>query len=432
MIKINSFSKSAIALSTLIACGFSASAIAGPFQTSKAFDLTVGAGSTYNAAADTITGGVVSAPFGASTVQELRDQITDSGLKQVNANYSATGSAVIRAGYRGLPIVLSSTNNSTAVSLNIPSIGLAKTFSSKTNRDDNTKDLFDYLKSTGEDVLNQLQQKLAEKSPIDPIAGNPASMQTRMVMDDFDRSFTQFASNIKASSADQSSAPGLIGPGLSLGTVSSGGISTNSTTLPLSYTIRNDLDPRKQWSFHLPLTTSDTAGGKSYGGSLGVAYRFPVNDEWALMPSVSYGITGSADLGAAAAMLAASVTSQYMMRMDGYDLAFGNMIGMYQSSKLSAGDYAVDPKINNTVFRNGVMASFPTDAFGTRAAIEVSFILTNFTGTALYSNQYQELGVTLGTNKSANAARTYYRAGLTYLSGENGITGARLNFGYWF
>jgi hypothetical protein len=108
------------------------------------------------------------------------------------------------------------------------------------------------------------------------------------------------------------------------------------------------------------------------------------------------------------------------------------MIGVYQSTKLNAGDYSVDPHINNTVYRNGLLASFPLTSFGQKMALEASYIITNYTGSALYSNMYQEIGLTIGTNKSANAARTYMRVGATYLTGENGITGYKLNFGYWF
>lgn len=415
-------------------CLFSQAAQAGPFLTSKPFDITVGTGSgaMYDAATDTISGGTVSAAFGASTLADLKDQLTDSGLSQINANYTPTSGAIIRAGYRGLPLVLSSVNNSSAVRLDIQSIGLNKTFSAQPTRDGNTSDLFDYLKSNGASILNDLQKKLAELSPIDPIAGNPTSMQSRMVIDDFDRSFTQFASNLKA---DPSSEPGggnLVGTGITLGSMSVGGITTGTTSIPFSYTVRNDLDPRKQLSFYAPITISDSAGAKSAGINFGVAYRFPMNDEWALMPSASYGITGSADLGAAAAMTGVSVTSQYTMKLESFDLAIGNMIGAYQTSKINAGDYSVDPQISNTVYRNGVLASFPTLAFGRKMAFELSCILTNYTGSALYASRYQEIGIAIGTNKGANSARTYLRAGATYINGENGITGARLNLGYWF
>ena len=413
---------------------FPMAAQAGPFLTNKPFDITVGAGvgTSYNAATDTITGGTVSAAFGAGNLSDLKNQITDAGLAQINASYTPTGGAVIRAGYRGLPIVLSTVNNSTAVTLDIQSIGLSQTFSAQSTRDANTTDLFEYLKSSGASILNDLQKKLAEVSPIDPIAGNPSSLQSRIVTDDFDRGFTQFASNVKSDPTSEQSSGNLVGAGVTLGNVSVGGLSTTSTSIPLSYTLRNDLDPRKQLTFYAPINISDSAGARSAGINFGVSYRFPVNDEWALMPSAGYGIAGSADLGAAAAMTALSLTSQYTIQLEKFDLAIGNMVGAYQTSKVSAGDYSIDPKINNTVFRNGVLASFPTLVSGRKMAFEVSFILTNYTGSALYSNRYQEVGVALGTNKGANSARSYFRAGATYLTGENGITGARLNLGYWF
>ena len=156
---------------------FPMAAQAGPFLTDKPFDITVGAGvgTSYNAATDTITGGTVSAAFGAGNLSDLKNQITDAGLAQINASYTPTGGAVIRAGYRGLPIVLSTVNNSTAVTLDIQSIGLSQTFSAQSTRDANTTDLFEYLKSSGASILNDLQKKLAEVSPIDLIAGNPSS-----------------------------------------------------------------------------------------------------------------------------------------------------------------------------------------------------------------------------------------------------------------
>jgi hypothetical protein len=403
-----------------------ASSIAATLLTSSPFDVTVGVGSTYNAATDTITGGTVSAPIGFTTVSDLKNN-----LQQIDAQYSPASAVVIRAGYRGLPLILQSPAGSTTVTLSIPLLGYTNSFAAETSRDGNTTDLFNYLKSSGADLINQMQKKLAEVSPVDPVAGNPNSMQSRMVSDDFDRSFTQFASNIKSNdNTTQSSS--LIGVGLTLGSMSAGGLTTTTTTVPLSYTVRNDLDPRKQWTFYAPLSASNTQGAQSYTGNLGLAYRFPVNDEWALSPAFGYGITGSVDLGSAAAMMATSLTSQYTLKLDGYDLAFGNMIGLYQTTPLSAGDYSSNPGLSNTVYRNGVLLSVPTNAFGSKMALETSFILTNYTGSALYSSQYEEIGITLGTNKSANAARSYGRAGATLLSGSGGVSGYRLNFGYWF
>jgi hypothetical protein len=403
---------------------------ADPLLTGKAFDIVVGVGSTYNPVTDTVSGGIVTTPVGASTLQDLKNQLTDANLAKINASYTPASAAVIRAGYLGFPIVLSATAG-TPVRLQILGLNIDKTFSAQATRDANTTDLFDYLKANGTDILSRMQEQLTRVSSISPVAGNPSSLQSRMVADDFDRGFTQFASNIKGADGETSS-NNLIGVGLSAQSMDTGRVKTDSYTIPLSYTVRSDIDPRKQWTFYAPITQSDTAGAKAYGINLGAAYRLPINDEWTIMPGVGYGITGSVDLGSAAAMMSASVTSQYTLKMDGYDLAIGNMVGYLQSTSLSIGDYSVDPKITNTVFRNGVLLSLPTNLLGSKKALEFSYILTNYTGSTLYSNQYQEVGVTIGTNKGANTARSYLRAGVSYLTGENGITATRLNLGYWF
>jgi hypothetical protein len=396
-------------------------------------------GGSYVAASDTITGSTSSVLMGLATVTDLFAKSTNGGLTQVNANYNNNSAAVIRFGYRGLPIVLTTTAASTAVTMQIPGLNFSQTFSTQGTRDANVEDIKTFLKNSGGDILNRLQQLLAKSSPIDPIAGNPSSMQSRMVSDDFDRNFTQFASNIKEGGGPVSGGPvesgtvnNLVGIGVSYGNYSQAGLNSSVVTLPLAYTFRPDIDPRRQLTIYAPITVTEVAGAKSYGVNLGMSYRLPMNDDWALTPAFGYGLSGSVDLGSAAAIMSASLTSQYTMRMSSYDLAIGNMVGLYQSSKFTAGDYSFDPQIKNTVFRNGVMASFPTLMMGRKMALEVSYVNTMFTGTELYSNQSNEIGVTLGTNKNANSARSYLRAGVTYLFAEKDIRGLRLNLGYWF
>jgi hypothetical protein len=77
------------------------------------------------------------------------------------------------------------------------------------------------------------------------------------------------------------------------------------------------------------------------------------------------------------------------------------------------------------------MLSSPLTVFGKPMSIEYGLIDTRFTGTELYLNNYQEISVTLGTNRSASSARSFLRAGASYLfsSKSKGLT---LNLGYWF
>jgi hypothetical protein len=251
-----------------------------------------------------------------------------------------------------------------------------------------------------------------------------------MVNDDFERSFVSFASNVGEAPAGPQ--PNLVGIGAEFNSFTSGGVRTNAVTVPLSYVMRADADPRRQLTFYAPITVTQVDRATSASVRLGTSYRYPITDRWALTPGIGYGVTGSVDLGSAAAMLAASLTSHYALKFSGFDVAIGNAVGLYQSHKFSAGGYSFDPKVRNTVFRNGVVLSIPATVMGQRMAYEVSYINTIYNGTELYSNRYNEIGLTLGTNRSASSSRSFLRAGLSLYKGEKDVEGVRLNIGYWF
>lgn len=183
--------------------------------------------------------------------------------------------------------MLQTTANSTAVTFLIPALGESVLFAAKDTRDGNIEDIREYLKSSGSDLLNRLQRDLVRASPVDPVAGNPSSMQSQMVFGDFDRNFTQVASNVRSGAANQSqSANNLIGVGLGVGSFNQGGLTSDTTTLPVSYTHRSSQDADRQFSVYLPITMTNTAGAKTAGANLGLSYRMPINEAWALTPGL--------------------------------------------------------------------------------------------------------------------------------------------------
>lgn len=375
----------------------------------------------------TVNGVTTSQSF--NVAMDSFDSTKVDAIKARLPGYTTTSAAAIALDYRGLGLNLAYLANSTTLTLNIPSIGVNQSFTG-TTRDQSQEMLKDFFKKNGGDVLNRIMKKLAETSPVDPIAGNPNSLQSQAVSSDFDRNFTSHASNIKAAQAG-SSTSNLMGLGLRFGSYDINGKTSDSLTVPLSYTIRSDLDPRRQLTFSAPITYTTVEGAKVYSGNLGVSYRLPMNDAWALTPAANYAVTGSEDLGSVGQIVSASLTSSYVINLDNFDLAIGNMVGYYQTLKASVGDYSFDPGIKNTVFRNGVMLSQPTNLFGKGMSVEYSLIDTRFTGDALYTTGYDEIGVTLGTNKSANSSRSYLRAGVSYLTSSQ-AKGFTANFGYWF
>lgn len=404
----------------------------------KRLALVLGLAATAQcaAAADlfTITGSVVgdtaqTQSFGFNSAEEVFEFPSFENLHTRFTNYTGTEAATMDVNFRGLGMIVAypAAGQSDLV-LDVPSLGIHQVFSGAT-RDESREQFSDFMKKNGGDILNRIMKKLVETSPHDPIAGNPNSLMSQMAANDFANGFSNFVSSIATKPGEK--ADNLIGIGARFTSLRQDGIRNNTFTIPFSYTIRSDIDPRRQLIFNLPVTYSEVGGAKAYNLGFGAAYRLPMNDNWTLTPAVSYGAAGSKDLGAFGQALSASVTSSYVIEGKGYDIAIGNMVGYYRTLKLSVNDYSYNPDIANVVFRNGVMYSHPINAFGKKMSIEYSLIDTRFTGTKLYNDGYDEISVTLGTNKNASSARSFYRAGATYLFSPE-TKGFSLNLGYWF
>lgn len=383
--------------------------------------------------------GVCSGTVSANTAQAFFDVLSTSGLQSLSNTYTGSQQASIFARFNSLDMTLAYPNTGftgTGATLNliIPGLSVSQTFSGA-NRDASKNQLEDYLKKNN--IIGQIIAYQATNSPTSPITG-AGGMLPSVVASDFNQNFTDNATNI-ASPANQAAAakvnnttPNLIGVALQYGSFTALDSKTKVTTIPLSYTWRNDIDPRRQLTFSLPLTQVDVDGAKSYHGGLGVSYRVPMNDNWTLTPAGKISGVGSVDMATVAGMYTMSLTSTYIWNMDSYDVAMGNMLAYNKTMKFKSGDYAFDPGITSTVLRNGVMLSQPATWGGQKVSVEYSLIDTRYMGgTKIYLDNTQEIGITVGTNKSAFSARSYLRGGLTYLRGKD-TKGFTANIGYWF
>ena len=375
-----------------------------------------------------VTFGTAVDALDAIKVANLKKHITYSGTEVVQGDVN----------YRGLPMFVGFlTANDATLTFRVPSLGIDQTFigsgaSVPKARNDAQKQLVEYLK-TG-NLLGAIQQELARVSPVDPVAGNPASLQSVMISQQFQTSFTAQASNIAppppAPGQPVPPTPNLIGLGIGVGSLKSGDFDSRSATLPLSYTLRSSATPGHQFTVDVPLTVVETQGARSYAGGVALTYRRPITARWALAPSIGYAATGSPDLGSAAQIASGALTSSYEFPAGRSTVAIGNMVGYYETLKFKVADYSFDPDIHNTVFRNGVMASVPF-VMGSRYAVEYSYINTQFTGTKLYNQLYNEFGVTVGTAKGIGGILSYVRVGATYVYAPNS-KGFTFNGGYWF
>jgi hypothetical protein len=223
----------------------------------------------------------------------------------------------------------------------------------------------------------------------------------------------------------------LFGFGLNMGRYNVDGEEASSISLPLSYIIRSDANPRRQFSISLPLSYTQVGSSKGYGLGLNLAYRLPVTKQWALTPGVGAGATGSIDLGSVGAVRSLSLASAYVIPLGQNDLSIGNMVGQYKSMKVTVGDFSYDPKVSNVAFRNGLTFSQRVDLFGAGRRIEYSFADTRFTGTELFIEQTQELSVVLASSGSSINGNKFWRFGGKYLYSDK-FKSYMFTMGSWF
>lgn len=366
------------------------------------------------------------ASTGSNSITDIIDQIDEDQLQQRFPGYDAGVSAgEYRLDVRGLPATLSFERNSSALVFAVPSLGIAKTFDGGTR--DASNDLFeDYIKQDGDDILRELLRV----SGVDPLAGNPASVQSQMAASDFAAGVDPVYDTLKPGSS--------LGLGARFGSYSLGQFTQNVFTLPIdySYTFSN----YDKLIIRAPLTYVEVDGAQAYRGNLALSYKKNILRRWALTPAVGYGIAGSTDLGSLGHILSGSLTSDLMLYDSGkYQLSMGNMAGYYMTLPVRVGDYSVDYDLKNTIVRNGLLFSLPLQqrVWGRDFSLDIYVTDTRFFGDALYSDNYQEIGVSFGPMRSAdklapNLASHPIGLGIKYIQGEGDIQGVELSFGYRF
>lgn len=344
-----------------------------------------------------------------------------------NAGYTQVSQATAMGRFNDVNVVLRYNASSNTLNYDFVELGMRGSFTGA-NRDESEELFEDYVKKG--DILGKVLRYQAKNSPTSALTGEGGAIPM-LAMTDFNTSFDN-ASQIGVPDQNQT-ANNLIGVGLSYGSYNiDGNEDVKTTSLPLSYTIRNNIDPRRQLVLSMPLTQVTVDGAKAYHGGLGLAYRLPLTDRWTLTPGARYSVVASKDRATVSTVMSASLMSTYVLPLGGFDLAMGNMVGVYKTGKFSSGDYSFDPDVNLKMTRNGIMASVPTAMFGSKMAAEFSIIDTRYLGSEKpFVTDSQEVGITLGTNRKASNARSFTRLGATYVRSKT-TKGFTVNLGFWF
>lgn len=122
-------------------------------------------------------------------------------------------------------------------------------------------------------------------------------------------------------------------------------------------------------------------------------------------PGIRAGATGSVDMASAAVVYAGTLTSNYKIPFDAFELNIGNMIGTTRTGSVSWGsDFDIDYDLNNIVYKNGI--SFEGETRQKLLALptswQVSLANTLITGDDVFIDNYWDFSFSWGARKQAN------------------------------
>ncbi|WP_157670882.1 hypothetical protein [Chitinibacter sp. GC72] len=366
-----------------------------------------------------------------TSAEDAIHTLETSNLKSIYQNYTGTEAVNAQINFRGIPMTLAYPSaNQTRLTLNIPSIGVNQTFTGVT-RDQSEDMLVEYLKNNP-DLLNVFIKESAKVSPVDPLAGNPNSLMSRSVAND--AALMWHGAQGVGSTDDKNH----FGVGISYNrfvseqTGNAKEMKSDGFTLPLTYT-RQFNEPNHELIVNIPLGYTTVEGAKAVDASVGLVYRHPIRSNWVLSAATAVRAAGSKDLAGAGWMLSGSLASSYEFGSDNWSLTLANMVGYYKVMKMKLDETEFNPGIRNIAYRNGLLFAMDSGwSIGDQPLSWEAFIIdTRYTGTKLFSNYQDEIGVTFGTKRSILAKDADLRVGFSYLFGEN-VNAFKANFGAWF
>lgn len=344
------------------------------------------------------------------------------------SRYTDTSAADVLIRFRGVPIELSVARDSNTLVFKLPSAGIERSFTGAT-RQESFDQLEQYLRSNQDDLIQDLLREPTRITSNDPIAGSPTSLMAQMGAQDF-----ADASGLSPAGSGPNGAPTLFGLGLDAETWKLGKVDQHIYRLPLSYAF--SLENGYRLTISAPLFRGESEGLDSYGGSLGASLAIPMSSTWTLTPAARIGVGGSRDMGTVASLYSFSMASRYLWTLgDGVMLGMTNQFSLYKSHTVDAGDFNLDYGLSNRALRNGFDLGGPLQStfLGNGARWRTWIIDTRFYGDDLYSMNWQEYGVAVGTQvRSGQFFSEQMNLGLTYTHGENEVRGVKLNFGYRF
>lgn len=362
-------------------------------------------------------GGGTPAQVGTNKARSVPDLFDSSTLTAIDPGYDPSQAVSGSLDLRGLEAQLNFDALSTELRLQVPGAGIDVSFDAA-SRDEALKQLQNWLEGefgsagASSGAATRLMQALVAESPVDPMAGNPNSLQSRM----FDADFRMGTGGAVSAYGDGGFLPTLASLRVGGGYAKAGPYGQYAIDVPLRFGF--GLGEVVGVALDVPLTATTTQGAWTLlgSGALGLHVR-PVS-WWTVTPAVRIGGVGSVDLGGLGAMYSGSLTSHIRIPWGPFAFGIGNMGGIARTiDDVEISGYSLSYDLQNWNLRNGVYGEMAlgSEMLGTGMAVRLGVSDVRFFGDELWLDAYQEIGAALAGGLPFGG----FQVGLSYLVGKD-------------
>ena len=282
--------------------------------------------------------------------------------------------------------------------------------------------------------ISPLLAALIELSPVDPVAGNPASLESRMVAADYRAAVSspfwtredpdpwrdELVRHVRLEADGDYFSAGPYNGG-SLG--ADFGIEFGTPT------------PKAGVLLDLPFHFNQTQGAQTYMASLGLGAAIRPLPNWNIVPMLRIGIVGSIDLGGGALLYQGTLASVLRFDLGESWLLIGNQFsGGSNVNDVEIGGIVVDYHLRGYHFRNGfeLHRPLPASPFGTGLEGMLYFTATNYLGSDRYLENQFDVGLGLSVPFGLDAARDKRVRLKTGYTGGKGYDSLRMELAVHF
>ncbi len=346
--------------------------------------------------------GTDTAREGTNSLLRVTDFFSNTSLEEIFPNYTETSSVFGRLDFRGVRTIVEFEQGSSELIFRIPRRDFEVRFDGE-DRDESRKQFKKWLRGNFNSIeapkqsLTRLLQIAVANSPVDPVAGNPNSLFTRMIVDDFNQGITgPFISSNKPIPGQKNN----FSIAAEVSAFEADPYDGESYSIPISYKWNMKWYPKLSLIVDFPVLVTRTQTAWSYMGSLGLGLQYRPTKWWSLTPMARIGGVGSFDVGALAFPVSGTLTNYFHYQFPTTHVGWASQGGAITTiDGIEIAGWDLSYELTNYVWRNGgdLLQQMDFKILGNQAAFKFFLNHTKFWGNELYLESFFDMGIGLAT-----------------------------------